>query len=205
MRRCEELLREDSEVATHGVIASGQQVILRDRFPSDVDSFVHWRTHGEWRKLDAPWESVHDSMPPEEEAELRERFLEMCANEPPELRGLAAIAALDGTPLGWVNRYHAKGNADEWYVGIGIAEGGHWDRGLGTESLQLWVDYLFANSDFHRIGLTTWSFNPRMMRVAEKVGFLREGTQREVREWEGKFLDRVQYGMLRREWEALRR
>ncbi|MCK4410322.1 MAG: GNAT family N-acetyltransferase [Candidatus Eisenbacteria sp.] len=186
------------------MIASGQQVILRDRFPSDVDSFIYWRTHGEWRKLDAPWEVVLDHVSADKATELRERFLETCAKEPPEPRTLAAIATLDGTPLGWVNRYHAKGNPDEWYVGIGIAEGGLWDRGLGTESLWLWVDYLFANSDFRRIGLTTWSFNPRMMRVAEKVGFLYEGIQREVREWEGKFLDRVQYGMLRREWEALR-
>jgi len=187
------------------VIASGKKVILRDRIPADVDSFIHWRTHGEWRKLDAPWGGVPDSMTREKEAEFREQFIEWCAKDPPVPRGLAAIATLDGTPLGWVNRYHAKGSPDEWYVGIGIAEDAHWDRGLGTESLWLWVDYLFANSDFHRIGLTTWSFNPRMMRVAEKIGFLGEGTQREVREWEGKFLDRMQYGMLRREWEALRR
>ena len=43
-----------------------------------------------------------------------------------------------------------------------------------------------------------------MVKVAEKVGFVREGTQREVREWEGELLDRVFYGILRREWEALR-
>ena len=187
------------------MIASGKKVILRDRIPADVDRWLYWRTHGAWRKLDAPWEGVHDYVSAEKKAELRERFLEMCAKEPPELRGLAAIATPDGTPLGWVNRYHAKRNPDEWYVGIGIAEDGDWNRGLGTESLWLWVDYLFANSDFHRIGLTTWSFNPRMMRVAEKVGFLHEGTQREVREWEGEFLDCMQYGMLRREWEALHR
>ena len=144
-------------------------------------------------------------MEPEKEAELRERFLKSCDYELRDPRYGSMIVAVDGTPLGWVNRYHDKKNDDEWYVGIGIAEDGHWDSGLGTEALWLWVDHLFANSDFHRIGLTTWSFNPRMMRVAEKVGFLREGAQREVREWEGKFLDRMQYGMLRREWEALRR
>ena len=69
------LLREDCEVATRGVIASGQQVILRDRLPSDVDSF-RWRTHGEWRKLDAPWGDVPDSMTREKEAEFREQFIE---------------------------------------------------------------------------------------------------------------------------------
>ena len=199
------LLCEDSEVAAHGVIAQGKKVILRDRIPADVDRWLYWQTHGEWRKLDAPWEAFDDAMEPEKEAELREKFIERCGREPHEPRGLAAIAAVDETPLGWVNRYSSKRTSREWYVGIGIAEDGWRNRGLGTEALRLWVDHLFAKSDFHRLGLTTWSFNPRMMRVAEKVGFVHEGTLREVREWEGEFLDCMEYGMLRREWEALRR
>ncbi len=187
------------------MIASGKKIILRDRIPADIDRWLCWKTHGEWRKLDAPWETFVDAMEPEKEAELREKFLKWCDLELRDPRYGAMIVAVDGTLLGTVSRYHDRKNDDEWYVGIAIAEDGHWDRGLGTEALRLWVDHLFATSDFHRIGLTTWSFNPRMMRVVEKVGFLREGTQREVREWEGKLLDRVQYGMLRREWEALRR
>ena len=72
------------------MIASGKKVILRDRIPADVDRWLYWRTHGAWRKLDAPWEGVHDYVSAEKKAELRERFLEMCAKEPPALRGLAA-------------------------------------------------------------------------------------------------------------------
>jgi RimJ/RimL family protein N-acetyltransferase len=40
-----------------------------------------------------------------------------------------------------------------------------------------------------------------MMRVAEKLGFVNEGAQRELIEWQGKWLDLVHYGMLRGEWE----
>ena len=43
-----------------------------------------------------------------------------------------------------------------------------------------------------------------MMRVAEKLGFVREGVWREAREWQGERIDRVLYGMLRREWESAR-
>ena len=194
----------DTTDARLRVLASGDKIVVRDRIPSDVDSYVYWQTHGGWRRCDAPWEDIGYSMTPEEEAELRERFLETCGQEPPVPRRLAAIATRDGKPLGWVNRYANREEPDEWYVGVGIGEDEYLNQGIGTEALRLWVDYLFANSDVHRIGLTTWSFNPRMMHVAKKLGFLREGVQREVREWQGERLDRVQYGMLRREWEEKR-
>jgi RimJ/RimL family protein N-acetyltransferase len=185
-------------------LASGPKVVLRDRIPSDVDRWIYWQTHGEWRTLDAPWEGVSDSLTPEKESELRARFLEVCAEEPPVPRARAAITTRDGRPVGWVNRYADKNTPDEWYVGIDICEDDCLNRGIGTEALRLWVDYLFANSDVHRIALATWSFNPRMMRVAEKVGFVHEGVQREARQWRGEWLDGILYGMLREEWEVRR-
>lgn len=185
-----------------GVLASGEKVILRTRVPSDVDVYVHWRTHGEWRHWDAPWEGVEDSLTPEEESEYRERFSSSFEGKPPFPRTNAVITTSDGQPLGWVNRYSPKDYPDEWYVGIDICEDEYLNRGMGTEALRLWVDYLFENSDVHRIGLDTWSFNQRMMRVAEKIGFVCEGAQRELREWQGERTDGVHYGMLRREWEA---
>ncbi len=63
------------------------------------------------------------------------------------------------------------------------------NRGYGTEALKLWVNHLFANSEYHKLCLDTWSFNPRMMRVAEKVGFIPEGFQRHMQFWEGEWLD----------------
>ncbi|MGD8626968.1 MAG: GNAT family protein [Anaerolineae bacterium] len=41
-----------------------------------------------------------------------------------------------------------------------------------------------------------------MRRVAEKVGFVYEGAERELLTWQGQRLDRVHYGLLRREWLA---
>jgi RimJ/RimL family protein N-acetyltransferase len=107
-------------------------------------------------------------------------------------------------PLGWVSRYANDRFPNVWFVGINICEDAVLNRGLGTEALALWVDYLFANSSIHRLGLDTWSFNLRMMRVAEKVGFVYEGAQREMIEWQGRWLDWVHYGLLRPAWEERR-
>ena len=185
------------------VIASGCNIILRDRLSSDVDAFIHWRTHGEWRLLDAPWQGVRTSLTPQEEAHLREQSLASCV-EQPSPRKMAIIAMKDGRPLGWVNRYSEPHSSNTLMVGIDICEDDALNRGFGTEALGLWVGYLFLDSGVHRLGFDTWSFNPRAIRVAERVGFVHEGAQREVLQWEGQWLNLVHFGMLRTEWEARR-
>jgi RimJ/RimL family protein N-acetyltransferase len=187
---------------TRANIASGERVILRDRLPSDVESYLRWQTSGEWRLVDAPWENEYVPTTAEEGEAFRARFLEKCRRELSVPRKRATIATLEGEPLGWVNRYANERFPDAYLVGIDICEDAYLDQGVGTEALRLWIEYLFSNSDVHRIGLDTWSFNGRMMRVAEKLGFTHEGAERELIEWQGEWLDRVHFGMLRREWEA---
>jgi len=72
---------------------------------------------------------------------------------------------------------------------------------MGTEALELWINYLFSNSNIHRLSLDTCSFNKRMIHVAKKVGFICEGTEREVIKWQGEWIDSVHFGVLRKEWE----
>lgn len=193
------------KVMTMSVIASGKKVILRDRIPSDIDRYIYWQTHGEWRFYDAPFEGIFHSLTTEKEAELRELFMNTCSRELPVPRQTAIITNKDDRPLGWVNHYGEERTPDTWMVGISIAEDDALNGGLGTEALRLWVDYLFSNSTVHRIGLDTWSLNPRMTRVAEKLGFTHEGVEREVVEWEGEWLDLLHFGMLRDEWEQINR
>lgn len=186
---------------THPILITGRHVLLRDRLPTDVDAFLRWQIQGQWRLLDAPWGGVRTTYTEAEEAQYRQRFLEELVKDLPSPRKRAVITLLDERPVGWVIRYGEERFPDTWMIGIDICEDEHLDRGLGTKALRLWVDYLFTNSSIHRIGLDTWSFNPRMMRVAEKLGFASEGAQREVLQWQGEWLDFVHYGMLREEWE----
>ncbi len=197
----------DEEDKKTCVIAAGHTVLLRDALPSDEERRAKWRTEGEWRQYDAPWELSSNRRMSEEEK--RRRFEEVKAKAEafakryPSLRRGATIATTESKPLGWVNLYDCDDEhfPQSWSVGISICEDDYLNRGLGTEALGLWIDYLFSKSDVHRIGLTTYSFNKRMMRVAEKVGLKLEGRRREVREWQGEWIDLLTYGILRREWE----
>jgi RimJ/RimL family protein N-acetyltransferase len=150
--------------------------------------------------LDAPWaQSVTEE---KKDKESRKKQTNTQDNAVP--KKLAIIATLENRPLGWVNRYGGKDNPLVWFVGIDICEDDYLNRGYGTEALKLWVDHLFSNSEYHKLCLDTWSFNPRMMRVAEKIEFLHESCQREMRLWQGEWLDLIHFGMLREEWERIR-
>jgi RimJ/RimL family protein N-acetyltransferase len=196
-----EFFEKNSEDEPVSVIASGQRVVLRDGILADADSYARWMKSGEWIEFDAPWEPVDLSMTDEKIKILfEERFL--C--EPSTPRKRAIIATKQDDPIGWVIRYGENRFPKAWLIGIDICEDDYLNRGYGTEAFGLWVDYLFSHSDVHRIGFDTYSFNPRMLRVGEKLGFVYEGTDREIVYWKGEWLDRLLHGILREEWEKRR-
>jgi len=197
--------RGAGHAAAGKILARGTNVLLRDRHPHDADSYVRWHTTGSWREYDAPWEQGPPLETEEQKEGLRRRFLHTCQEPVPKARLTAIIALPDGRPLGWVSRYGTGSPPIACKVGIDICEDEFLDRGLGTEALTLWIDYQFSDPALHRIALDTWSMNPRMVRVAHKLGFTPEGIEREQRQWQDAWLDLIHFGLLRREWEARRR
>lgn len=193
------------------LIAKGDLVMLRTHVDTDRQHYLRWQTQGEWRLLDTPWEQENEEKQTEERSK---KPTSPKAESPPKKQASikddaspkkrAIIATLENQPLGWVNRYRSKNSEIIWYVGIDICEDDYLNRGYGTEALTLWVNHLFANSEYHKLCLDTWSFNPRMMSVAEKIGFTPEGSQRQMQFWAGAWLDLMHYGMLRAEWKNLR-
>ena len=179
------------------IMAMGNLVMLRTHLETDRVPYQRWQVKGEWRTLDAPWEH---SKP--KQNQNKEKNKQKPIEEDPSPNRMAVIATLENKPLGWVNRYRFRDNPLIWFVGISICEDDYLNRGYGSEALTLWVDYLFSNSHYHKLCLDTWSFNPRMMHVAEKLGFISEGCQREMQFWQNEWLDLVHYGMLREEWDA---
>jgi len=181
------------------IIVSSNAVILRDALAADVKSYVRWMNQGEWQQYDAPWEIEYLSR---DEHEVRKMFSERYMRNLSSPRSRAIIATREHKPLGWVNRYVEERFPDAWFIGIDICEDDYLNKGIGTEALKLWVDYLFAKSNIHRIGLATYSFNPRMIRVAEKLRFRHEGADREIIRWQDEWVDRLHFGVLRNEWRG---
>jgi ribosomal-protein-alanine N-acetyltransferase len=79
-------------------------------------------------------------------------------------------------------------------------------RGYATEAVQLLVDYLFDTKRYGRIHLVIVPENVASVRIAEKCGFVLEGTVRGAFFNQGRSQDVLLYSLLRddpRPWHAV--
>ncbi len=181
------------------------EVKLRDIRLKDLDDLLYW-THPdrEFHRFNGPY------FPKETQEEL-EKSIEvlrgkLVAGDPNPYGNKKIIANKDTDEIiGSVNWYWKSAETLWMEVGIVIFNENYWGRGIGKIALEMWIDQLFtSHPDIVRLGLSTWSGNPRMMRLAEKLGLKREAVYRKARIVEGRYYDSVSYGILREEWEARR-
>ncbi|OIB00324.1 GCN5 family acetyltransferase [Paenibacillus sp. LC231] len=176
----------------------GSKVTLRSRKPEDTPvlyNLIYGKKNPEWKKYDAPYFPLKPISYEIFETQWNADF------ETDQFPSDLLIEA-EGKTIGIVTFYWEH-EASRWLeAGILIYDPSHWSGGYGTEALSLWVECLFQNLTIARVGITTWSGNPRMMRCAEKVGMQLEGRMRKCRYYEGVYYDSIRMGILREEWEA---
>jgi len=88
-------------------------------------------------------------------------------------------------------------------IRIGIQGTQHRGKGYGTEAMLCTLRYGFETLKLHRIYLGVYVFNPRAIHVYEKIGFKREGVERDVLFLEGEYHDMIMMSMLEDEFRAL--
>ncbi len=106
----------------------------------------------------------------------------------------------DGTPLGFFGVSDMSFHHRTAMLAARIGEAAYWGGGYGTDALLLLVDYCFDWLDMRRVWLKTMSTNVRVHRQMEKVGFVREGVEREATFGDGERCAWISYGLLREEW-----
>jgi RimJ/RimL family protein N-acetyltransferase len=86
-----------------------------------------------------------------------------------------------------------------WYA---IGDADYRGRGYGSDALRVLLKFAFLEMNLNRVGLEVMSYNTAALTAYERIGFVREGVQREVVYRDGAYYDIIGMGMLRREWEA---
>ena len=94
----------------------------------------------------------------------------------------------------WVHR-----NAE---FAILIGDKRYWKGGFGTEAMRLLLAYGFERLNLHRVHCGTFEGNEGMKRLALTLGMRKEGRRREAVFKEGRYLDVLEYGILRREFKV---
>ena len=99
--------------------------------------------------------------------------------------------------LGLIRGDHRQGEMG-WALGAEYR-----GQGYATEAASALMDYGFNSLGLHRIHADTNSDNRASRRVMERLGMRREAQLRDAVYDEGKWLDRVIYGILADEWREL--
>lgn len=175
-------------------------IVLRDMIESDIEDYVRWFTRDtKWSDFDAPWEPVSG----DEAAERKDwtEYFESVKGLPDDAARWKFEVELDGRHIGWASSYMMDENYD-WIavndikegqkvyraVGIDICESDLWGGGVGTKALGAFIQYYFDHG-VEAVYTQTWSGNTRMIRCAEKLGFVECDRRADKREIDGRKYD----------------
>lgn len=127
--------------------------------------------------------------------------------DPPDSQGILQVFAVvvDGKVIGeiCINQHFEDRENDRAELTYSLSRI-HWNKGLATEAAREAMNWIFQTFPVNR--MYAWS-DPRNIgscRVLGKLGMKYEGLLRSHTKWDGTFRDRVYYGILRTEWEALK-
>ena len=181
-------------------------MILRDMIKSDIEDYVRWFTvEREWESWDAPWEKEN----PNEETERiswTEYYESVKDLSNDTLRWKFEIE-WNGRHIGWVSSYCIDENY-EWVgnikagqavyhaLGIDICEPDLCGKGIGTDTLRAFINYCFENG-VNELYTQTWSGNVRMLRCAEKLGFVECDRDVGAREVDGQKYDGLTFKIVK--------
>jgi aminoglycoside 6'-N-acetyltransferase len=128
-------------------------------------------------------------------------FVEGLAGRDPRAEGWfqwALERLCDGALIGdvGVNRHDQGRQAEIGFTLAGAFQG----RGYAAEAVRRVVAHLLVEEGLHRVHASVDGRNERSARLLERVGFRREGVERQSQWWKGEWTDDVRYAVLASEW-----
>ena len=172
------------------------QVKLRELERSDLPVVNGWRNDPEIvdllganflfiaQEIDNRWYDAYLA--------ARDRNVRLAIVEPEQGRIIGCVYLTD---------IHRINRCAEFAILIGDKT--YWSKGCGFEATRLILAHAFDDLNLNRIYLTVLAENTRAIRLYEKVGFRREGLQREAVFKQGRYRDVVLMAITAPEYRAL--
>ena len=178
-------------------ILRGERVYLRAIEPADAELVFGWYEHADTARLmgELPRSLAR------RRADIESQTGEMGRN----WYAFVICLVADDRPIGRADIFEIDQINGSAAFGLAIGEHDQRGLGLGTEAVEVIVDFCFGQLRVERVWLVTDSVNLRAQHMYEKVGFVHEGRLRRAFYQDGIFQDDIRMAMLRSEWEALPR
>jgi RimJ/RimL family protein N-acetyltransferase len=159
-----------------------------------------------WRLSDAPsllrhahnrkiWRNLREGFPHPYTAGDASLWLKAATSQSTEI---AFAIAVEGQAVGGIgvepqkDVYHRSAE-----IGFWLGEQ-YWGRGIATEAVRAFTEYVFDTFDVCRIFARVFEWNPASGRVLEKCGYTLEGRLRKSVTKDGRTIDEMIYGIVSR-------
>lgn len=109
-------------------------------------------------------------------------------------RDLELIGTISLTNIDWLNRVAN--------ISIIIPRAKHRNKGIGSEAVFLLLSYAFETLNLNRVEVQIPNYNGLAISVANKIGFLQEGTLRQAYFDKNEYHDVFQFGILKTDYET---
>jgi RimJ/RimL family protein N-acetyltransferase len=174
----------------------GDRIRLRPAEREDLPTFVSWLADPEIRK------GISRYLPMSMAQE--ELWFEGMLKQPVDMQTLV-IEVKRGSKK-WITIGNCGFHNLNWRLrsaelGILIGEKKEWNKGYGTETMQLLLKHGFLALNLNRLELLVYEDNLGGVRAYEKAGFVHEGRLRQAQFSEGEYKDVLLMSVLRSEWK----
>ncbi len=174
----------------------GRIINLRAQEPSDAENMHRWVND---REVTATLGSRYLWSMAAEVEFLRDRTSKRPAFEDHSF----AIETKDGRHIGSIGLHCITPEDRNGELGIMIGEKDCWSSGYGTDAITTLLRFAFDELNLHRVDLHAHADNARGIACYRKCGFIEEVRQRAFCFRRGIWLDGLEMGVLRHEFEAL--
>jgi len=171
-----------NQLRKQSILIPGEKVVLRSLIKTDLVKIKKWFSDVELIRLGFGLQA-------------EDKVLEKIANEYYQKmirhgEYFLAIEDKENNLIGFL-RFFPRDDISSARVGIMIGEKNYWNRGCGTEAMQLLIKFLLEVLGLEKVELDTADFNINAQRCFEKVGFKRIGEISDLDLQEGSYSHRL--------------
>ena len=130
-----------------------------------------------------------------------EEFVENIASGKEDQVHLLITDSEDEERIGMISLFRVNKNSGNAEIGLWITPE-HQEEGFGTEATKLIIEFGFDELRIHRMYARVFDDNPKSINIWEKLNFKKEGIMREASFKDGKYVNVLIYGILKKEWKS---
>ena len=187
MRKKTHKKRTDSMLSPYLI---GKHVYLRAVEKEDAVVIQKWHNDPDVRKLSRCGGLPVSRTSEEEDIEAARTTREVY---------LLIIQKATNKPIGFVRSKIIDIPAGTVWLRFAMGDTAMWGRGYAREALTLFLKWLFAEQNMHRVTLETYATNKRAVTFFTKIGFKQEGVLRQAVCIDGAYEDIISFGLLKHE------